>query len=151
MGDNKLVIILVALLAIVFLALIRAKRKQRESRKKYNKLKQSVDEATEYKHETSKRRYVSRTMKAQILERDNRTCQICGISKAYLDSFAEGLGDYLLFEIDHITPVASGGSGSDADNLQVLCWRCNRKKGKDKTNEEVAENIDYGIKYLKGR
>ena len=33
----------------------------------------------------------------------------------------------------------------DEDNLQVLCWKCNRKKGGNKTNEDVLESIDYGI------
>ena len=30
-------------------------------------------------------------------------------------------------EIDHIVPIARGGS-CDEDNLQVLCWRCNSEK-----------------------
>ena len=65
--------------------------------------------------------------------------------KDYMDSFEEGLGDYLLLEADHIQSVAQGGSGDDVDNLQCLCWRCNRKKGGRRTNEEVMEMIDYGI------
>ena len=87
-------------------------------------------------------------LKEQILARDNTTCQICGISKQVFDAYAEGLGDYLLLEIDHIKPVASGGRGDDANNLQVLCWRCNRKKTNKRTNNEVSAMIDYGIKYL---
>lgn len=87
-------------------------------------------------------------MKQAILERDNYTCQICGISRGFLDHFIPGLGDYLLLEIDHIDSVANGGTGKDEDNLQVLCWRCNRKKGGDKTNEDVADTINYGMKYL---
>ena len=31
-------------------------------------------------------------------------------------------------ELDHITPVSKGG-GNTARNLQLLCERCNRKKG----------------------
>ena len=86
--------------------------------------------------------------KTEVFERDNYTCQICGISKDYLDSLCEGLGDYLLLEADHIRSVSQGGTGKDVDNLQCLCWRCNRKKGGRRTNEQVRDMIDYGIEYL---
>lgn len=54
-----------------------------------------------------------------IKERDNFTCRYCGNS-----TFAE---PNLLLEIDHIIPVAKGGCTVE-DNLQTLCWRCNRAK-----------------------
>ena len=91
------------------------------------------------------RRRIKAADKRYVFERDNYTCQICGMSKGYLDSFEEGLGDYLLLEADHIQSVAQGGTGDDVDNLQCLCWRCNRKKGGRRTNEEVMDMIDYGI------
>ena len=102
----------------------------------------------EAEREVSGRRRITPRMKQRILERDDHTCQICGISRDFLDDLCPGLGDYLLLEIDHIEPVAQGGSGKDEDNLQVLCWRCNRKKGGTLTNEEVADIIDYGIDFL---
>ena len=83
------------------------------------------------------------------VERDNYTCQICGISRDFLDELCPGLGDYLLLEADHIQSVKRGGTGKDIDNLQCLCWRCNRKKGGNKTNKDVRAEIDYGIWYLK--
>ena len=55
----------------------------------------------------------------------------------------------LLLEADHIQSVAQGGTGRDTDNLQCLCWRCNRKKGGMRTNNQVRRMIDYGIEYLK--
>ena len=97
------------------------------------------------KKETARRRRVSVKMRQAVLDRDDYTCQICGISKHLFDDVYPGLGDYLLLEIDHIHSVANGGTGSDKDNLQVLCWRCNRKKGKNKTNDEVRSSIDYGL------
>lgn len=95
--------------------------------------------------EIAGRRRIRAADKKYVFERDNYTCQICGMSKDYMDSFEEGLGDYLLLETDHIQSVAQGGSGDDVDNLQCLCWRCNRKKGGRRTNEEVMDMIDYGI------
>ena len=102
----------------------------------------------EAEREVSGRRRITPRMKERILERDDYTCQICGISREFVDDLCPGLGDYLLLEIDHIDPVAQGGSGKDEDNLQVLCWRCNRKKGGTLTNEEVMNIIDYVIEFL---
>lgn len=58
-------------------------------------------------------------LRKYIKERDNFTCRYCGNS-----TFAE---PNLLLEIDHIIPVAKGGCTVE-DNLQTLCWRCNRAK-----------------------
>ena len=98
--------------------------------------------------EVAGRRRIKLSDKRKVFERDNYTCQICGISKGILDSFYEGLGDYLLLEVDHIQSVSQGGTGRDIDNLQCLCWRCNRKKGGMRTNEEVRAMIDYGVEYI---
>ena len=98
--------------------------------------------------EVAGRRRIKLSDKRKVFERDNYTCQICGISKGILDSFCEGLGDYLLLEVDHIQSVSQGGTGRDLDNLQCLCWRCNRKKGGLRTNDEVREMIDYGVDYI---
>ena len=144
MDENKIVLVLALLLGIFALAwlvsVIRQAKERRMQAKQECKRK-----------DTARRRYVSSRLKEYVLERDDATCQICGISRRLLDSYMDGLGDYLLLEIDHITPVASGGRGDDPDNLQVLCWRCNRKKSGSKTNREVAADIDYGIRYLKKR
>jgi 5-methylcytosine-specific restriction endonuclease McrA len=35
---------------------------------------------------------------------------------------------HLLLEVDHIMPVSKGGL-SVPQNLQTLCWKCNRTKG----------------------
>jgi 5-methylcytosine-specific restriction endonuclease McrA len=102
----------------------------------------------EMAREVARRRRIRISDKTEVFERDNYTCQICGISRDYLDSLCYGLGDYLLLEADHIQSVAQGGTGRDVDNLQCLCWRCNRKKGGNKTNDQVRRIIDYGIDYL---
>ena len=54
-----------------------------------------------------------------IKTRDNHTCRYCSVSLV-----AE---PHLLLEVDHIVPVSKGGL-STPENLQTLCWRCNRTK-----------------------
>lgn len=67
-----------------------------------------------------------------IKSRDNFTCQICNISGIETRN--------LLLEIDHIKPISRGGMTS-MENLQTLCWKCNRAKG--------ARILD-GTSYVKG-
>lgn len=59
-------------------------------------------------------------LRTQIKERDNFTCCQCGNS-VYTEP-------NLLLEIDHIIPISKGGLTQE-DNLQTLCWKCNRSKG----------------------
>ncbi len=59
-------------------------------------------------------------LRQHIKERDGFTCKQCGVSIEQEPN--------LLLEIDHILPVSKGGLTTE-DNLQTLCWRCNRKKG----------------------
>lgn len=60
------------------------------------------------------------SFRKNILARDNYTCKYCGNGTAK--------EPHLLLEIDHIVPVSKGGL-TRADNLQTLCWKCNRSKG----------------------
>lgn len=140
-SGQLLVLAIVIVLAVVFVALLvvsfRYRRQQRMIRR---------DEMIQ--REVASRRRIRVSDKNEVFERDNYTCQICGISRDFLDSFCYGLGDYLLLEADHIQSVSQGGTGRDVDNLQCLCWRCNRKKGGRKTNEEVRKMIDYGIDHF---
>lgn len=139
--NGFLIIALVMILAVVLFALIVVAIG-------YSSQQRSLARQERLQKDIAKRRRIRVADKNEVFERDNYTCQICGISRDYLDSFCEGLGDYLLLEADHIQSVEQGGTGSDIDNLQCLCWRCNRKKGGRKTNEQVRRIIDYGIRYL---
>ena len=136
--SSPVVMIMAVLLAAVLLVLIVVAVSYKRQQRQLLRLEKDI----------ARRRRIRVSDKNEVFERDNYTCQICGISKAYLDSFCDGLGDYLLLEADHIQSVSQGGTGKDTDNLQCLCWRCNRKKGGRRTNEEVMEMIDYGIDYL---
>ena len=57
---------------------------------------------------------VPTSMRWEVWERDDFTCQHCGSRKK--------------LSIDHIYPVSLGGETS-LDNLQTLCRRCNSIKG----------------------
>lgn len=65
------------------------------------------------------RNLMTKELRQRILERDNYTCQNCGLSKD--DE------PHLLLEVDHIIPVSKGGK-TEESNLQTLCWKCNRLK-----------------------
>ena len=140
-GSPYTVYALIVILAIVLLAFIVVAFR-------YTRQQRDILRQEELDREVARRRRIRASDKNEVFERDNYTCQICGISKDYLDSLCEGLGDYLLLEADHIRSVSQGGTGKDIDNLQCLCWRCNRKKGGRRTNAEVREMIDYGIEFL---
>ena len=66
------------------------------------------------------RTLMTRKLREFIKNRDNFTCCTCGNSIHVEPN--------LLLEIDHIIPVAKGGYTAE-DNLQTLCWKCNRSKG----------------------
>lgn len=65
------------------------------------------------------RTLMTKKLREFIKTRDNFTCCNCGNST--------NIEPNLLLEIDHIIPVAKGGRTVE-DNLQTLCWKCNRAK-----------------------
>lgn len=65
------------------------------------------------------RAMMTKKLREHIKERDGFTCCSCGNSTKNEPN--------LLLEIDHIIPVAKGGCTVE-ENLQTLCWKCNRAK-----------------------
>ena len=65
-------------------------------------------------------RYIKASLRREVLERDDYRCQNC--LKRY--------DDVRMLNIDHINPYVLGGLSDDLDSLQVLCKRCNARKGK---------------------
>ncbi|QDZ39438.1 HNH endonuclease [Euhalothece natronophila Z-M001] len=51
-----------------------------------------------------------------VFQRDNYQCRSCGKKQTQT-----------ALEVDHIIPIANGGS-NDISNLQTLCRRCNNQK-----------------------
>ena len=65
----------------------------------------------------SRRKSLTKKLRFEIFKRDGFKCQYCGntINESVL-------------EVDHIVPVAEGGS-NDEENLITSCFDCNRGKG----------------------
>lgn len=71
------------------------------------------------KNASRQRALMTKKLRDFIKERDNYTCQNCFASTAEQS--------LLLLEVDHIIPVSKGGLSTE-ENLQTLCWKCNRSK-----------------------
>lgn len=61
---------------------------------------------------------ISKKTRFDVFKRDGFQCQYCGTHPS----------ETVLLEVDHIHPVAEGGT-NDIDNLVTACWDCNRGKG----------------------
>jgi uncharacterized protein YozE (UPF0346 family) len=72
----------------------------------------------EFKNKKQARYPISNSLRVEILQRDNLRCVYCGHSPK---------SNGTTLEIDHIHPVSKGGSNKP-DNLQTLCFECNRGK-----------------------
>lgn len=72
---------------------------------------------------------VTRTQRQRIYERDQFKCRRCGST----DNLS----------IDHVLPISKGGDSSDS-NLQVLCFPCNHRKGRnvESNSGEGSPNMD---------
>lgn len=81
-----------------------------------NQLKNKLTTTAQIKEQ---RALMTRKLRAYIKERDNYTCCICKNS-VYNEP-------NLLLEVDHIIPISKGGM-TEENNLQTLCWKCNRAK-----------------------
>jgi 5-methylcytosine-specific restriction endonuclease McrA len=85
------------------------------------------------KSAAGQRALMTAKLRDAIKLRDGHTCQQCSLSLAAEPN--------LLLEVDHIIPVSRGGL-SHPDNLQTLCWRCNRSKSnKMPTGRTTANQV----------
>lgn len=73
-----------------------------------------------------KRKALSKQTRFEVFKRDSFRCQYCG----------RGIDETIL-EVDHIQPVAEGGT-NDLINLITSCRDCNRGKGKRKLSDRVV-------------
>jgi len=80
---------------------------------KYSQGLVTIDEVMTSKELRPLRKAISPRIRAIILHRDKRTCQMCGSASPSVP-----------LEIDHVIPVALGGSNHQ-ENLRTLCINCN--------------------------
>lgn len=79
---------------------------------------------------------VKRLSDKVLLQRDNWSCQYCGIM-VYHDTYTK----------DHVIPRCQGGK-STSDNLVICCLLCNSKKA-DRTPQEANMKLLKPIKQIK--
>jgi len=83
-------------------------------------LMQTLSEKIKFKKSAAgQRSLMTARFRDYIKIRDNYACKLCKVS----------IHDqtHLLLEVDHIIPVSRGGLSVE-ENLQTLCWKCNRSK-----------------------
>ncbi len=65
--------------------------------------------------------YIPAPLRRLVEQRANHKCEYCLLPTAVA---------FFPHEIDHVIPEKHDGL-TDADNLSLTCWRCNRHKGTD--------------------
>lgn len=73
---------------------------------------------------------VSKRVRFEVLRRDGNRCRYCGASAA----------DGAVLTIDHVTPVALGGS-DDPSNLVTACRDCNAGKTSAAPDEAIVADV----------
>ncbi len=68
-------------------------------------------------------------LRKMVLARDNYMCRVCGNVNSN--------------EVDHIVPVAQGGS-NELENLQTLCKTCHSRKTSEETGFGASRRAPTG-------
>lgn len=77
----------------------------------------ALEFSTQAAFQQKRRRTADKSLKTQVVERDQHRCRYCGADVPKTKERA----------IDHVIPYSLGGL-TDYDNLVVACLNCNRKK-----------------------
>lgn len=87
--------------------------KQKKQRELERKVQQEMIENGELAMEGTKRRHIPHSVVSEVYRRDGARCVICGSMEN--------------LQLDHIIPFSKGGADT-AENLQILCQKCNLEK-----------------------
>lgn len=81
---------------------------------------------------------VTKRTRYEVLKRDNHTCRYCG-----------GVVPDVILTVDHVTPVALGGS-DDPNNLVAACQDCNYGKASTSPDADtVAQVADDAVRWAR--
>lgn len=112
-------------------------KRRNEYDKKWRK--NNIDKTTEYRHT---RRAIEKSLpfeygisKTELIHKQDKRCANCKRKESRIPRHTKGHK----WELDHIEPRKTGG-GHTKDNVQILCWKCNRKKGYKSPTEWAKEN-----------
>lgn len=67
--------------------------------------------------------HISEFLQSEVRKRAKGLCEYCHAAEQW---------QYVRFTLDHIVPLADGGS-SDLSNLALACFHCNRQKSRNQT------------------
>ena len=81
---------------------------------------------------------ISKELRADTLQRDGFTCQMCGADAGDPNPYSPGRR--LRLYIDHIIPVSQGGP-TTLDNLRAICTICKEGKSRLQPLHEDANTI----------
>lgn len=88
---------------------------------------------------TTRRRRIADATREAIMARAGMKCEFCKVEvKVKKDNKYDSAPN--LAEIDHIIPVADGGS-DEPENLRLLCLRCNRSKAGHDLSERNRRSV----------
>ena len=90
---------------------------QRKTQSSKQKTEKAEVRSLSKRKKQKRSRYISASVRVSVLNRDGYRCVFCGRSAKQVE-----------LEVDHIIPFSQGGS-NDLNNLQTLCFDCNRGKG----------------------
>lgn len=92
--------------------------------------------------EKNKEKYLTTwwDIRQKVIHRDSGVCRNCGDNMSRLND--HGMLNNKGWVVDHIVPIAVGGSQTDLANLQLLCPKCN----KIKTRNDLADIARHRIR-----
>src|SRR5690625_3133349 len=106
-----------------------------------------------------RRKRLSKKNRVAVIERDGRTCKVCGkqnlvlyqeildfVKENGLEELPKDMMDREA-EIDHIIPFSEGGE-CNLDNFQILCRSCNNSKGSKSMDEFIEYRKRKGLEVI---
>jgi hypothetical protein len=75
-------------------------------------------------------------LRAQVLQRDDNTCKICGVQL-----------EHVQLEIAHIQPLPQGGART-ADNLMIVCPNCHAQYARRYVAQSIQQTPNHHASFV---